>query len=120
MSVLVSRPSPTKEIPMRLALWLVAFAILLTSCTATTPEKALINDAASALGGADRIRAVNTLILEGTGENGNLGQNVAPDAALPMFTVNEYKRALDLTKHRARLEQTRTARFITGNSAPQK
>ena len=72
-----------------------------------------------ALGGADKIQAVNTLVLEGSGENGNFGQNLSPDAALPVFTVSVYKRTIDLANNRTRLEQTRTPTYVTGNTAPQ-
>jgi glyoxylase-like metal-dependent hydrolase (beta-lactamase superfamily II) len=80
------------------------------------PERALINDAATALGGADRIQAVNTLTVEGTGQNYNLGQTQSPDAMQPVLAVSGFKRTYDFAGNRARLEQTRTANV--GNTIP--
>ena len=56
---------------MKLTRWFAIVLIAFAGCTSTTPEMAVINGAADALGGSDRILAVNTLVLEGTGENGN-------------------------------------------------
>jgi len=92
----------------------------LVSCTSATPEMTVINGAADSLGGAERIKAANTLVLEGAGENGNLGQNLSPAAQLPIFKVTDFKLALDLTNSRYRLEQTRTPSFVSGNMAPVK
>ena len=63
-------------------------ALALAGCASTTPEQAIINDAAEALGGADKIQAVNTLVLEVAGEQGNMGQNLTPDSPLPVFKVS--------------------------------
>lgn len=93
---------------MKRMLWLL-LAMALVGCTQTTPESQVINDAAEALGGRDAILAVNTIALEGAGTNGNLGQNRAPDAELPIFEVTQFKRTIDLANGRARLEQTRRA-----------
>src|SRR3989442_779820 len=57
--------------------------------------------------------------IEGTGENGNLGQSTTPDA-LNVFKVSESKRVLDFAGGRQRLEQTRIATFGAPNPAPQK
>src|SRR5688572_3483954 len=105
---------------MRLARWFVITVVAIASCTPTTPEKAVINDAATALGGADKIQGVTTLILEGTGENGTLGQNIAPEAGLPILKVTEFKLALDFANGRSRLEQTRVATAPGANPAPTK
>src|SRR5712692_5585479 len=80
-------------------------------CAQSTPERQMINDAAAALGGSDRILAVKTLIIEGEGTNGNLGQDVRPDATSQTFSVTGYKRAVDVGGGRARIEQTRTPTF---------
>jgi glyoxylase-like metal-dependent hydrolase (beta-lactamase superfamily II) len=80
-----------------------------SSCAQAPPEVQIINDAAEALGGKSKIAAVNTLVLEGTGTNGNLGQNRTPEADLPVFQVSQFKRTIDLANGRARQEQTRLA-----------
>jgi len=104
---------------VKLTKWLIAAALILVGCASTPPEVAIINDAATALGGAEKIQAVNTLVIEGTGENGNLGQSLSPDAPLPLFKVSVFKRSIDFAGGRWRQEQTRTATFVTANPAPQ-
>jgi len=97
---------------MKRVAWLVLFAAATWSaCARSTPEQQIINDAAAALGGSDRIGAVKTLIIEGEGTNGNLGQDVRPDATSQTFNVTGYKRAVDVAAGRARIQQTRTPTF---------
>lgn len=79
-----------------------------------------LDDVARAMGGRDRILAIRTLIVEGRGENYNLGQNRSPEADLPVFEVTEYRRLYDFPQRRWRQEQVRVARFTTPNSAPQR
>jgi glyoxylase-like metal-dependent hydrolase (beta-lactamase superfamily II) len=81
----------------------------------------MINDAAAAMGGRDRILAVKTLVIEGTGVNGNLGQDMTPAATAQAFNLTGYKRAVDMAAGRARVEQTRTPNFTYfQGQAPQK
>lgn len=75
---------------------------------------------ARAMGGRDRVAAVRTLVLDGTGDNYNLGQNVTPDAPLPRFEVTQYRRSVDVAGRRWQLDQTRVPRFVTGNVSPQR
>ena len=97
---------------MKRVAWLVLFAAATWSaCARSTPEQQIINDAAAALGGSARIQAVKTLIIEGEGTNGNLGQDVRPDATSQTFNVTGYKRAVDVAAGRARIQQTRTPTF---------
>jgi glyoxylase-like metal-dependent hydrolase (beta-lactamase superfamily II) len=79
-----------------------------------------LDDVARAMGGRDRVLAIRTLILEGRGENYNLGQNLSPEADLPIFEVTEYRRLYDFPQRRWRQEQVRVARFTTPNTAPQR
>ncbi|HEY7444776.1 MAG TPA: MBL fold metallo-hydrolase [Vicinamibacterales bacterium] len=88
-------------------------------CAQAPPEMQAVNMAADALGGRDRILAVNTLLLEGTGTNGNLGQNVTPDGALPNFDIKDFKRTIDLARKRARQQQTRVPTAPGANPQPQ-
>lgn len=101
-------------------LFIVCAFLVLVGCTPTTPEMRVVNDAASAIGGKERIQAINTLMIEGEGENFNLGQNKSPDAELPVYKVTEFQRAIDFTNGRWRQEQTRVPNFPTGNPNPQK
>ena len=83
----------------------------LAGCSRATPEQQIVNDAAGALGGADRIRAVTTLVLRGDGTQYNLGQDVVPGASGQTFTVTGYTRTLDVAGGRARTELTRQPNF---------
>lgn len=89
----------------------VLVAAAWSACARPTPEQQIVNDAAAALGGRDRILAVKTLVIEGEGTNGNLGQDVTPEATGQTFAVTAYKRAIDVAAGRARIEQTRTPNF---------
>jgi glyoxylase-like metal-dependent hydrolase (beta-lactamase superfamily II) len=84
------------------------------------PRSVTLDDVARAMGGRDRILGIRTLILEGRGENYNLGQNLSPEADLPVFDVTEYRRLIDFPQRRWRQEQVRVARFTTPNTAPQR
>src|SRR2546427_728742 len=101
-----------KELHMKGTTWLALLAAaILSACAQSTAEQQTLNNAAAALGGRDRILAVKTLIIEGGGSNGNLGQDVRPEATSQTFTVSDYKRAIDVAAGRARGEQTRTPNF---------
>jgi glyoxylase-like metal-dependent hydrolase (beta-lactamase superfamily II) len=91
--------------------WLVLAAALAGACASPTPEQKIIDDAAEALGGRDRIATIKTLTIEGEGINGNLGQEMTPEAASQTFTVSNYKRLVDVQARRVRVEQTRTPNF---------
>jgi glyoxylase-like metal-dependent hydrolase (beta-lactamase superfamily II) len=80
-------------------------------CNRLPPEQQLVRDAATALGGADRIQAIKSLTLEGEGTNGNLGQDMRPESTGQAFALTGYKRTIDVANGRARLEQTRTPNF---------
>ena len=88
-------------------------------CSRLPPERQVVDQAVEALGGRDRVGGVATLTLAGTGTNGNLGQNVAPDAELPIFEVTEFTRTVDLAGGRARHRQTRVATAPGANTQPQ-
>ncbi len=99
---------------------LVAVA-LTVACTRATPEQQIVNDAAAALGGAERVSAVKTLVLEGTGTQYNLGQDLVPGASGQTFTVSAFKRTVDVAGGRARTELTRSPNFTYFQGpAPQK
>src|SRR5438093_13759210 len=90
---------------------LIGTAFSLSACAPSTPEQQIVNDAAAAMGGRDRILAVKTLVIEGDGRNGNLGQEMTPEATAQAFVLSGYKRAIDVAGRRVRLEQTRTPNF---------
>lgn len=96
--------------PIWLALMLAAS---LCGCAGSTPEQQVVYDAVTALGGEPITRA-KTLVIEGTGTQGNLGQDMTPDAASQTFRVTEYTRAIDWSTRspRVRVGQTRTPTFV--------
>ena len=99
---------------------LVAPVVIAPAAVAQRSGKPLVEQVARAMGGIDRVLAVRSLALEGTGESYNLGQNPAPDAPLPAFAITEYRRVYDFAGRRWRVEQTREPRFVTANRAPQR
>jgi glyoxylase-like metal-dependent hydrolase (beta-lactamase superfamily II) len=90
----------------------LALAAGVAGCTRATPEQQVIADAASALGGAARVAAVTTLVLEGEGTHWNVGQDMTIDATGQTFAVTGYRRAVDLDAGRMRVQQTRTPNFL--------
>ncbi len=91
-------------------IWIIA-VLAAGVAVAQTPEMAAIRNAADALGGVERVRAVKTLVLEGAGVNPNVGQNLTPDAPLTDWKVTGYKKTIDLEHWRMRFEQRRDAQF---------
>ncbi len=94
---------------MKKNLWMVLAAALLSGCG--KPAVRALNRAADAIGGKDKILAVDTLTMEGEGTNANLGQNLAPDAPLTVWKVTGFRQTVDPGKGRMRFEQVRTAQF---------
>jgi glyoxylase-like metal-dependent hydrolase (beta-lactamase superfamily II) len=93
--------------------WLVFTAAVVCGCSQPlSPEQRIVEDAADALGGRARVAAVRTLTLEGDGTNGNLGQDMTPEATGQTFTVTDYRRLVDVAGRRVRTEQTRTPTFM--------
>jgi len=95
----------------RTGLFALLGALTLTACSQATPEQQIVNDAATALGGSDRILAVKTLVLEGEGTQYNLGQDVTPSASGQTFTVTDARQAIDVAGGRMRIELTRRPSF---------
>jgi glyoxylase-like metal-dependent hydrolase (beta-lactamase superfamily II) len=99
----------------------IALALVLTAaCSRLTPQQQIVADAATALGGRDRVLAVKTLVIDGEGSQGNMGQDMTPEATSQTFSVI-YRRSIDVAAGRARIEQTRTPTFnYFQGPAPQK
>jgi glyoxylase-like metal-dependent hydrolase (beta-lactamase superfamily II) len=74
-------------------------------------EAQLIQAAATALGGRDRIQAVRTLTIEGYGTNPNIGQAMTPEAEPLLWMLPDYKRGIDLQNQRMDLQFTRRPAF---------
>jgi glyoxylase-like metal-dependent hydrolase (beta-lactamase superfamily II) len=90
---------------------LISAVLMMAVACARPPERQLIDDAAQALGGAERVRAVKTIVIEGEGTQYNLGQDVVPGASGQTFAVTQYTRAIDVANERARTELTREPKF---------
>ncbi|MGQ0736412.1 MAG: MBL fold metallo-hydrolase [Acidobacteriota bacterium] len=97
---------------MKLTGWLLVGAVGVLGCAPPpTPEQQLIGEAATALGGRQRLETVRALILEGEGTQYNLGQDMRPEASGQTFTVSGWRRVIDVGGKRTRTELTRTPSF---------
>lgn len=108
--MLVGQIGNLRPIETRPFAFILLASALLAGCGKPPAIKAL-NAAADAIGGKERILAVGTLTMEGEGTNSNLGQNLTPDAPLPVWKVTGYKCTIDPGDGRMLLEQVRTAQF---------
>ena len=100
-------PSVLIALTVLSGLWLVQGLV-----EAQAPEQQIVNEAAEALGGRDRILAVRTLLIEGQGKDFSFGQGARPDqmgSESDPWKVTGYRRAYDLAAGRARFEQTRVS-----------
>jgi len=89
----------------------VLFLAATMGCGRTPPERQLLADAATALGGAERIGALKSIAVDGEGDAPNIGQNRMPDSELPNWKVTQYKRTTDLVNDRTDMSQVREAQF---------
>ncbi|MBI4266672.1 MAG: MBL fold metallo-hydrolase [Acidobacteria bacterium] len=71
----------------------------------------VIEEAAAALGGKERILAVRTLTIEGYGSNPNIGQAMTPEADPLLWMLPDYRRGLDLENNRMEMSFTRRPAF---------
>lgn len=72
---------------------------------------------AQAMGGKERVLAVRTLVLEGTGELLFFGPTHTPDAKT-QITLTGFRRSYDFVGRRWLLDQTRESRFLTPMPPP--
>ena len=96
---------------MNRRIWVIALALGACACAPPTPGMRAIDEVAAALGGRDRVEAVRTLVLEGQGEQPNIGQNMSPESDLRVWKVTQYKRIVDLAEGRMRVQVTRVPAF---------
>src|SRR5215510_13731755 len=92
-SGMVPRPMVVDSVLMNRT---VLLFIVLASASGCAPKVPVVDDAASALGGRSRILAVKTLVIEGEGTNGNLGQDMTMEATVQAFQLSGYKRSIDV------------------------
>lgn len=96
-----------------------AFLALATAGDMALAQSPALDAAVRAMGGREQLLAVRTLVLEGTGETLNFGQNHTPFAE-SKFEITAYRRAYDFAQMRWFQDFTRVARFTTANAAPQR
>src|SRR5262247_3591349 len=105
----------------RLTRSLIRGVLVAVTCTvlvpaaAQTPEQQVVNDAATALGGRDRVLAAKTMLLEGAGNFVGItslryDDDIGFKSAIEQ--LRDWKRAYDLTNVRARFELTRMVEYI--------
>jgi len=102
-----------------LCLWSISLFAAPFRCDAQS-GRGLVERVAQAMGGTKQVLGVKTIMLRGTGENYNLGQNVSPEADLPLYNVTSYVRVIDFRNARWRQDQTREPKFPTSNTNPQR
>ena len=95
----------------------LACTLLLPAAAQTpqTPEQQVVNDAATALGGRDRVMGVKTMLLEGAGNFVGItslryDDDIGFKSAIEQ--LRDWRRAYDLTNVRARFELTRMVEYI--------
>ncbi|MEQ1758920.1 MAG: MBL fold metallo-hydrolase [Vicinamibacterales bacterium] len=88
-------------------------AVLLAGLHGSAQDRSrqVIDDAARAMGGRERLLAVKNLTIEGFGSNPNLGQQMRPDSDLLLWMVPDFTRTLDLEHDRMLLSFTRRPAF---------
>ena len=89
--------------------------MMMLPAAAQTPEQQVVNDAATALGGRDRVMAVKTMLLEGAGNFVGItslryDDDIGFKSAIEQ--LRDVKRAYDLANTRARFELTRMVEYV--------
>ena len=81
-----------------------------------SPERQLVIDAANAMGGVDRLLAVETLTLRGYGheayQDGGSRITTAPEAPEKMTNLTAYERVIDLVNDRTRVRARGFRAFV--------
>jgi glyoxylase-like metal-dependent hydrolase (beta-lactamase superfamily II) len=97
-----------------LGLVLASAVVLVPALRAQSTEQQIVADAASAMGGRDRILAVKTLVVQGGGHDLNVGQSLRYDELglqSDVWQIRDYKRVYDLANRRARFEVVRASQY---------
>jgi glyoxylase-like metal-dependent hydrolase (beta-lactamase superfamily II) len=91
----------------------ILLALTLTGAGSVTAQTAttVVDAAADAVGGRERILAVRTLVIEGYATNPNLGQQMTPESELLLWMIPDYARRIDLVNGRMELAVTRRPAF---------
>jgi len=78
----------------------VAVALLVGACASGPPEMQLVDEALDALGGRDRILAIETLTIEGEGESGALTQSIGATGKMSLSTLVGFTKVIDVANQR--------------------
>lgn len=96
------------------------FAVLALAVPSLLAAQTPALDAVAALlGGKERLLAVKTLVLEGTGDWPSHGQNHTPSANTTS-EITAFRRVYDFPNARWFFDQTRVPKFVSANPAPQR
>jgi glyoxylase-like metal-dependent hydrolase (beta-lactamase superfamily II) len=94
----------------------VLCAVTSLSGQGTSPAMRVIDDAAAALGGKQRILAIKTIKIEGYGQaayqNGGGNISSSPDAPQKWINIPEYEKVVDLEHRRMRVRQRQHNHFV--------
>ena len=91
---------------------LSALVSLVASLAPPAESPSALAAAANAMGGKERVLAVRTLIVEGSGELLYFGQTLTPYAKTTI-TLTAFRRSYDFANRRWLLDQTRESRYLT-------
>jgi hypothetical protein len=94
-------------------------SLLICACAQVPPERRLIEEAAAALGGKERLQSVHTLAIAGEGVAPMAGQSRLPDGDEPVWKVGPFERRIDLDHERTRVKQVRVAQFLFAGATTQ-
>jgi glyoxylase-like metal-dependent hydrolase (beta-lactamase superfamily II) len=97
-------------------LWLTVIA---DAGAHTPPETRLLQQAVAALGGAERIFSAKTLVIVGEGRYFAIDENLNPgDGKVRTSAIADYKRSVDLSTGRWKMQQLRYSPFPFAVPAP--
>jgi glyoxylase-like metal-dependent hydrolase (beta-lactamase superfamily II) len=97
---------------LKLIAALASMSMLTGASAPIAQPQQFAGDVAAALGGRERLQAVSVMVMEGRGRAANLGQDMTWESTVQSFTLNPYRRVLDVSAPRWRTEQTRTPTFL--------
>jgi len=94
---------------MRIA---IAAAVVAAATLAQDSAREVVDRAADAMGGRDRILAVTSIDLQGEGTATDIGEDSAPGGDPAQWIVSRFHERIELDSRRVRVSQRRTAKFL--------
>ena len=111
---MITRITGRSTVVFKLIAVFACFALPPANSRAQSAAQQIIEDAANAVGGRQRVLAVKTLLLEGGGHNFEVDQGLRWDdlgIQSDVSQMRDYKRAYDLVNSRARFETTNQRQY---------